>query len=182
MRVIAGTAKGRKLRTFKSPDLRPMTDRVREALFSRLADRVAGGRILDLYAGSGALGIEALSRGAAHATFVDSSHRAVEIIRTNLQEIGFSKQAEVLQETTRRFLARPAREPYDIIFMDPPYAEGFPSVAMAMLPMGGYLAGDAIVVVGTATRYLPIEPPSGFEVRGEHRYGDSALVMTERKD
>jgi 16S rRNA (guanine(966)-N(2))-methyltransferase RsmD len=121
MRVIAGQWGGRRLQAPAGAATRPTSDRVREALFSILGERVAGARVLDLFAGSGALGIEALSRGAAEATFVDSSPAAVKAVRANLEALG--ADAEVRRAEARVFLrsASGAGRHYDLVFLDPPY-------------------------------------------------------------
>ena len=104
MRVITGTARGRKLITLEGDDVRPTTDKVKEALFSIIQFEIEGRRILDLFAGSGQLGIEALSRGAKNAVFVDSSKKSVEVVRQNLEATGFSKSAVVLNTDSLAFL------------------------------------------------------------------------------
>src|SRR5881392_796168 len=121
MRVIAGEYGGRRLQTPAGLDTRPTSDRVREALFSILGERVADARVLDLFAGSGALGLEALSRGAAEATFVDSAPAAIRALRENLAAL--AAEAELRREDALRFLdgAARARRHYDLVFLDPPY-------------------------------------------------------------
>ena len=121
MRIIAGTHRGRRLKAPPGLDTRPTSDRVREALFSILGD-VEGDRVLDLFAGSGALGIEALSRGAAGAVFVEQDRRAADAIRSNLAAIG-ERRAEVRQEDALAYLGRASGErPFDLVFADPPYS------------------------------------------------------------
>src|SRR5258708_2159085 len=145
MRVIAGTYGGRELVAPKGRETRPTSDRVREALFSILGD-VGGERVLDLYAGSGALAIEALSRGAGEATLVDSSRSAIEAIRRNLGTLG--TDAEVVGRQAFRFLqqARGIGRQYDLVFIDPPYRRAStlgPELTAALAPV---LAADARVV------------------------------------
>lgn len=182
MRVIAGEAKGRRLRTLASRDLRPTSDRVREALFSTLGPRVAGGRVLDLYAGSGSLGIEALSRGAARATFVERHRAAAEVIRKNLEATGLAGRAEVVEETVERFLARRSRRRFDLVLIDPPWALGLPSGVFSLLRGGPHLAPGALLVLGASARNLPLPLPEGFALRDERRYGDSALLYLTREE
>src|SRR5947209_16123473 len=123
MRVIAGTLKGRQLKAPKWPGLRPTADKLRETLFNVLAPRVAGARVLDGYAGTGAIGIEALSRGAAHVTFVERDARAVRLIETNLAALmaGPGDRA-IIRADFADAAARLSGEPFDLIIADPPYA------------------------------------------------------------
>lgn len=123
MRVIAGTHRGRRLEAPAGRATRPTSDRVREAVFSILGERVRGARVLDLFAGSGALGIEALSRGAARATFVDHAAPAIAAIRANLRRLGLCDRATVLQRDVLRALGRASEctDQYDLVFIDPPY-------------------------------------------------------------
>lgn len=176
MRVIAGEAKGRRLRTLTGKELRPTSDRVREALFSSLGGGVVGARVLDLFAGSGALGIEALSRGASFAVFVEKMSAAIEAIQANLETTGFADKAIVVPGPVSRYLAHGAEGPFDIVLADPPYSEGFPDVMLKLLVMQGLLSPAGVVVVECAARYLPVEPQEGLTVEREHRYGDSALI------
>lgn len=175
MRVIAGSRRGATLRAPRGRDVRPTSDRVREALFSVLAD-VSEERVLDLFAGSGALGIEALSRGAASATFVDSSAAALAAVRANLATLRLA--ADVHAVTARRFLAT-AREGgrlYDLVFIDPPYRQARalgPDLSAVLPPV---LSGQARVVVESDRRApLDLQLPLSFE----RRYGDTLIRIHE---
>ena len=171
MRVVAGSHRGRTLRAPRGEQTRPTSDRVREALFSILAS-VEGAEVLDLFAGSGALGIEALSRGAASATFVDSAAAAVAVIRHNLEQLGL--QAEVLQMPALRALAcTPVTErQYDLVFLDPPYrlaSSLAPQLSTALPPI---LAPEARVVVESDRRApLTLDLP----LLRERQYGDTLI-------
>lgn len=121
MRVITGIARGRRLKEPQGLETRPTTDRVKEGIFSSIQFEIEGRRVLDLFGGTGQMGIEALSRGAAHCTFVDLRKEAVGIIRENLKLTGLEGQATVVQGDALTFLTR-CREKYDVIFLDPPYA------------------------------------------------------------
>jgi 16S rRNA (guanine966-N2)-methyltransferase len=173
MRVISGEYGGRPLVTPRGRETRPTSDRVREALFSILGE-VTGARVLDLFAGSGALGIEALSRGASAATFVDSSSAAIAAIRRNLSALGI--EAEVVGQPAARFLERARRNArqYDLIFLDPPYrlasSLGRPlSVALVTV-----LGPDARVIVESDHRSpLRLE----LEKLDERRYGDTLIQI-----
>ena len=171
MRIVAGEFKGRRLHAPRGAGTRPTADRVREALFSMLGD-VSGARVLDLYAGSGALGIEALSRGAAEATFVDSAPGAIRAVKANLDMLG--AEAEVRRADVRRFLgsARAAARQYDLVFLDPPYrlAGRLGGELTAALP--AVLAPGA-AVVAESDRRAPLE--LGLPILDERRYGDTLI-------
>lgn len=124
MRIVAGSARGRALKGPRSAAIRPTADRVRESVFNILGQWLEGQRVLDLYAGTGALGLEAISRGAAHAVLVDSGREAIELCRQNAQELGFEGQVTVMAMPVERALEalRRAGERFDTIFADPPYA------------------------------------------------------------
>lgn len=176
MRVIAGTAKGRPLRLDRKTSVRPTSDRLKEAMFSTLGPLAGDSRVLDLFAGSGALGIEALSRGAALATFVESDRGAVGMIRANLEATGFSDRAEVLHQRAEQFLASRSAGRFDLVLMDPPYASGIPGSVLSGLLESGRLTEDARVVVEVSSRLPAIEVPPGYVVQQERRYGDSTLI------
>jgi 16S rRNA (guanine966-N2)-methyltransferase len=172
MRIIAGSYGGRRLQTPGGLDTRPTSDRVREALFSILGDRVAGARVLDLFAGSGALGIEALSRGAAEATFVDNAPPAIRAIRANLEALG--AEAMVARAEARRFLGGASRSgrSYDLVFLDPPYrlaaslGRDLSAALAAVVAPGG-------TVVAESDRRAPLEVDLPLE--DERRYGDTLI-------
>jgi 16S rRNA (guanine(966)-N(2))-methyltransferase RsmD len=171
MRVIAGTHRGRRLVTPRGRVTRPTADRVREALFSILGD-VEGARVLDLFAGSGALGIEALSRGAANATFVDSAPPAVAAIKSNLQALNLP--AEVRLQRAIPFLqaARRARRQYDLVFLDPPYRHSSGLGRELSTAVEPVLTPTARVVAESDRRApLELELP----LRTERRYGDTIV-------
>jgi 16S rRNA (guanine966-N2)-methyltransferase len=143
VRVIAGAYKGRQLRTPAGISTRPTADRVREALFSILG-RLDGERVLDLYAGSGALGIEALSRGAGEAVFVDSDQRAVAAIRRNLEAIGV--EAPVQRRDALAFLRDASERPYDLVFLDPPYSSASQLAGPLSERLPAVVTKDALIV------------------------------------
>lgn len=169
MRIVAGTHGGRRLVAPKGRDVRPTSDRVREALFSILGERVAGARVLDLFAGTGALGLEALSRGAAAATFVD---RDPATVRANLDALGLT--AEVHRRDALAYL-RAAAGPFDLVFLDPPYraaaglAAGLADTLPRVLAPGG-------LVVSESDRREPLDLPP-LETLDERRYGDTLIRL-----
>jgi 16S rRNA (guanine966-N2)-methyltransferase len=179
MRVIAGSHRGRRLTGPRGISLRPTSDKVREALFSILGARVAGGRFLDLYAGTGAVGIEALSRGACLVTFVESDPKAVQVLRKNLTTCGMLEQAEVRVATTQRFLRQTDwwQGPYDVVFADPPYADHAAIELVLESWQLGLLAPEAVMII---EQHAKIRPPAGTD-RGQllrrYDYGDTALLL-----
>lgn len=176
MRIVAGTLGGRRIEAPSGQDTRPTSDRVREALFSALGDAVAGARALDLFAGSGALAIEALSRGAASAVLVEKDRRAVQAITANLKALDLRPPHAVLRRRDALAALRDAREAgetYDLVFLDPPYrlASGLgPELAPALAPV---LAPGARVI-GESDRRSPLDLP-GLLTPFERRYGDTLL-------
>ena len=178
MRVIAGTARGIPLRAPRDPGTRPVTDRVKETLFGILGDRVIDARALDLYAGSGALGIEALSRGAASATFVERGREALAAIRQNLAKTGLERAAAVFGGDVLRFLDHPSAEgPYQLVFVDPPYAER--AILAPLERMVPLLSPDATVVVKHFWR-TDVPLPPGLTHWRDRRFGETALTFLVR--
>jgi 16S rRNA (guanine966-N2)-methyltransferase len=180
MRVIAGLFGGRRLTAPRGLSTRPTSDRVREALFSALGE-VHGARVLDLWAGTGALGIEALSRGAAHATFVENARPALTALRDNLASLGLEEVTRVVGQPVERALrglARPGEPPFDLVFADPPYAV-VGAVPTAIAALAGDLAPEARIVVEHAARDAAPQL-AGFRARPSRVYGDTAVSLYER--
>lgn len=174
MRVITGLARGRRLITREGDDVRPTTDRVKEAMFSILQFELEGRRVLDVFAGSGQLGIEALSRGAEKATFLDASRESVEIINKNLQTTKLGSQARVMQSDSLTFL-RTTREKFDIIIMDPPYNQGLLQKALP-LAVEIVAPGGVIVCECLNEEDLP-EAVGEFNLVKRYRYGRTSLAV-----
>src|SRR4051812_294258 len=172
MRVIAGRHKGRRLIAPKGAKTRPTSDRVREALFSILGERVQGAAVLDLFAGSGALGIEALSRGAAAATFVDDDPAAIAALTRNLEAI---EGGEAIKADARRHLrqAREAGRQYDLVFLDPPYRHAQALGRELAETVAGVLA-PAGLAISESDRRAPLDLPP-LRVLDERRYGDTLI-------
>ncbi|MGA7538627.1 MAG: 16S rRNA (guanine(966)-N(2))-methyltransferase RsmD [Steroidobacteraceae bacterium] len=159
LRIIGGSWRGRRLRFPPSAQIRPTPDRVRETLFNWLSLRVPGARCLDLFAGSGALGLEALSRGAAHVTFIERDAAAAREIAARLAEWG-AHAARVEHTDARAFLERTPATPFDIVFLDPPFASGLLEGAAARLERGGWLSDGALVYVESPVGAPPLVPPA----------------------
>ena len=179
MRVIAGSARGVPLVAPRDRGTRPITDRVKETLFGILGDRVPDARVLDLYAGSGAIGIEALSRGAAAADFVEHARASVESVRTNLVKTRLEADARVHAADVERFLATTEHGPWDLVAMDPPY-----EVRAIVGPLSGvvrHLAPGATVVVKHfwRTTVPPVDRLAAFRQR---RFGETMLTFLEMED
>jgi 16S rRNA (guanine966-N2)-methyltransferase len=186
-RVIAGEAGGRRLVVPAGRDTRPTSDRAREGLFATIASMVGsldGARVLDLYAGSGAVGLEALSRGAGHALLVESGARAGRVIRANIEAIGLPG-AELVTDRVERVLARgPGQGPYDVVFADPPYALPAEEVTGMLTELAdrGWLAPGALVVLERATRSGPVSWPAGFTADRARRYGEATFWYARAPD
>ncbi len=180
MRIIAGSAKG--VRLTRVPEgTRPLSDMAREGLFASLGGLVDGARCLDLYAGTGATGIEALSRGADAATFVDRSAAAVSAIRENLRRTGFGAAATVVRAPIERWIARTPAEHdvFDLVLCDPPYDLDGTALGAALASLdAGWLAPEGwTVVVTRGHKSSPVEVPVHWAVRRQLRYGDSLLTQ-----
>jgi 16S rRNA (guanine966-N2)-methyltransferase len=179
-RVVAGTARGRRLAVPPGQATRPTSDRAREGLFSALESMLgglSGTRVLDLYAGSGAVGLEAASRGAGAVLLVESDRRALEVVRANVLALGLPG-TQVRGDTVERLAATPnPGAPYDLAFLDPPYAVDAERVrvVLADLLAHGWLAADAVVAVERSTRDRPFDWPAGFTGDRSRTYGEATL-------
>lgn len=177
LRVIAGTAKGRRIETPTWDGLRPTSDRLRESLFNILAGRVAGARVADGYAGTGALGIEALSRGAAHVTFIEKDPRAARLIAGNLEKAGMKTAPNACTIVRAGFIETAAAHTgarFDVVLLDPPYDD--PRLADALRAAERIVSDDGLVVLEHATRVAP--PEGAFRTV---KAGDSSLSFYERR-
>jgi len=174
VRVVGGEFRSRRL-VGPPEGVRPTSDRVREALFARLGD-LTGSSVLDLFAGTGALAIEALSRGAERAVLVDKSARSLAVSRRNVEALGLTDRTELLRGDAVRVLPKLSeRAPFDLVFLDPPYdSELLPGVLRGLIARE-LLSPEATVVVETAKRH-PLSPPPGLEVLTERDYGDTRIT------
>lgn len=191
--MIAGVARGRRLAVPGGQQTRPTSDRAREGLFGTvisLTGTLTGLRVLDLYAGSGAVGLEALSRGAAQVTFVESAGPAIRAIRANIDSTGLPG-AELVADRVDRFLARrpsPAASsgagPYDLVFADPPYAMSADAVTalLDILKADGFLASGALIVIERATRSGDLRWPAGYQPARSRRYGEATFWYGHAQD
>jgi 16S rRNA (guanine966-N2)-methyltransferase len=175
LRLTGGTLRSRSVRTPSGRAVRPTPARVKEALFSILADRLAGANVLDLFAGTGALGFEALSRGAAHATFVEQHRPTAAALRNAAGELGLTERTTVIALASER-AAKMVAGRYDLVFADPPYAQPFPAATFATLRERGAIDERSLVVYEHSTRNAAPEDP-GFSIQRTANYGEVALAF-----
>ena len=173
MRVITGEARGRKLVALEGEDVRPTTDRVKEGMFNIIQFDLEGANVIDLFAGSGQLGIEALSRGAKRCTFVDSANRSIEVVKQNLKTVGFEKRASVFCGDSKMYIGL-SKDNFDIALLDPPYNKNIidavlPSVAEKMTDYGVIICESAL------DETLP-QTAGEFSIHREYRYGKIKLT------
>ncbi|MBQ6387810.1 MAG: 16S rRNA (guanine(966)-N(2))-methyltransferase RsmD [Ruminococcus sp.] len=179
MRVITGAARGRRLLTLEGEDVRPTTDRVKEAVFSIIQFETEGRAFLDLFAGSGQMGIEALSRGAKEAVFVDSAKKSVEIIRKNLQSTNLFSAASVFQLDWQSFLAMNTKR-FDIAFLDPPYGKGILQDALQMLP--DHMKETGMIITENPLNEEILSNFADFVLDRQYRYGKIRISTYRHKD
>lgn len=180
MRIVAGRHRGRRLVAPPGHDTRPTSDRVREALFNLLAHSIdwAGlqdAHVADIFCGTGAVGLEALSRGATFATFVDNDDAAINATRTNIETLGEGRRTSVLRNDATGRLPRPARA-VDLAYLDPPYRQEIAPGVIARLAEGGWMAPGALCVAELHRR-APFAVPQGFEIADDRHYGDTHLLF-----
>jgi len=173
MRIISGIRRGHKLLEFEGEDVRPTTDRVKEGMFNIIQFDLEGANVIDLFAGSGQLGIEALSRGAKHCTFVDSANRSIEVVKQNLKTVGFEKRASVFCGDSKMYIGL-SKDKFDIALLDPPYNKNIidavlPSVAEKMTDYGVIICESAL------DETLP-QTAGEFSIHREYRYGKIKLT------
>jgi len=181
MRIVAGTLRGRPLITPTHGGLRPTADRVREAVFNILAHGIAGfslagARVVDLFAGTGALGLEALSRGAAFCVFVEDDADARAIIRRNVEALGLTGQTRIFRRDATDLGLAGARDVASLMFLDPPYGRGLANLALASAVAGGWLSPGAIIVAEERADEM-IEPPAPLALIDRRIYGDTQIVF-----
>jgi 16S rRNA (guanine966-N2)-methyltransferase len=180
MRIVGGRLGGRTLASPRSQAIRPTADRLRESLFNILVhaygDPVTGARVLDLYAGTGALGLEALSRGAAFALFVDDAAEARALLRENIATLGLGGVTRIFRRDATRLGPAHPLEPFSLVFLDPPYGKGLAEKALVSAQAGGWLAPGALIVVEEAAD-AAFSAPAGFEDVERRRYDDTVVAF-----
>ncbi len=182
MRIISGICRGRKLTPPKGLDIRPTSDRIRETLFNILGPRVRHAQVLDLFAGTGALGLEALSRGAAHAVFLDRSDTACHIIRQNIDRCGFPAQATVVRQdlfSPRTHAAILCRQ-FDLIFLDPPYDNGYVSKTLEQKNLVDLLSENGIIVAEHAAHEILPSSLNGLDILRQKKYSRTTISFLTR--
>ena len=177
MRIIAGECKGRRLDAPTWDGLRPTSDKLRETLFNIIAPRVEGARVLDVFAGTGALGLESLSRRAAHAVFIERDRRAAALIAANAERCGVSDRCVIIRDTAERVLQNQiAGGPFDLVMLDPPYE--YDAVGVVVASAGTHLAPGGLLILEHATR-RPVPAVDTLRATRTVRSGDSSLTMFE---
>lgn len=178
MRIIAGTRRGQKLINFEGEDVRPTTDRVKESVFNLIQEFISGSNVLDLFGGSGALALEALSRGAEHALITDNSKSSLELIKKNTVLTGFEDKAEIHQTDATEFIAKTNRK-FDIIFLDPPYNKGFVQPILETISKKELLTNDGIAVLESDFRdeHGNIE---GLYIAKQRKYGRTYITIYKK--
>lgn len=180
MRVTGGSVKGRRLRATRAASMRPTTETARRTLFDILGTRPRGALVLDLFAGAGTLGIEAMSRGAREATFVEREREACAVIADNLERTGFQGTGLIRRADVIAMLKSKAETPFDLVFLDPPYGRGLPFIARVLqaLVQGGWVRTGGTVVVEAETGEVPL--PAGLSEIRARRFGRTQLIVMER--
>jgi 16S rRNA (guanine966-N2)-methyltransferase len=180
VRIVAGQHRGKALATPSGQEIRPTSDRVRESLFNILAHGVSveirGARVLDLFAGTGALGLEAMSRGAAFALFVEENAEARGLIRRNTENLGLMGATKIFRRDATQLGEAGAMAPFSLAFADPPYGKGLGERALASAAAGGWLAPDAVAVI-EETAQTEFSPPAGFTLLDSRTYGSTSIYF-----
>ena len=175
MRVTGGSGRGQRLKVPAGDRVRPTSDKVKQALFNILGDRVVDAVFLDLFAGAGGIGIEALSRDAARVVFVDESRDSFNVVKQNIEQTGFEERSQAMLSKAESFLKKPSG-PYDIVFLDPPYATGLQPL-LEQVAGAGILKPDAIVIAEHFKKQPSPERAGGLELYREAKYGDTVLAF-----
>ncbi len=179
MRIVGGRLRGRTIAAPKSQDIRPTADRLRESLFNILVhgygDPITGARVLDLFAGTGALGLEAMSRGAAFALFIDNSAAARGLLRANIDALGLGGSTRIFRRDAAKLGTAHPVEPFSLVFVDPPYGKGLAEAALISARAGGWLSPEALIVVEERTGAF--KTPPGFVELERRAYDDTEFTL-----
>ena len=182
MRIVGGDLRGRPLATPQDQSIRPTTDRTREAVFNVLAHRfpehLHGARVLDLFAGTGALGLEALSRGAGYAVFIEESAQGRGLIRTNVEAFGLTGRTKIFRRDATNLGEAGTLAPFDLVFADPPYGKGLGEQALRSAREGGWMAPGALCVVEEVASAL-FDPGPDFAIADQRSYGETVIRFLE---
>ncbi len=182
MRIVGGEFRGRPLATPRTNAIRPTTDRTREAVFNvlahRFSDKLQGGRVLDLFAGTGALGLEALSRGGAYGVFIEESAEGRGLIRDNVETFGLTGRTKIFRRDAAALGEAGTLAPFDLVFADPPYGKGLGERSLQSAKAGGWLRPGALCVVEEAAA-AAFDAGSGFSVIDERNYGETVIRFIE---
>jgi 16S rRNA (guanine966-N2)-methyltransferase len=181
LRIVGGEARGRPLRAVPGRSTRPTADRVRQGLFDLLGQRMDGLRVLDLYAGTGAMALEALSRGAASAVFVEKDPRACAVIQSNIDALEYGGKCRLLRDDVAGALARLRGERFDLVFSDPPYALQASQMVIDALSSNDLLAEDARAVLESSRRDPAPRLPAGFSELASRTYGEARVLVVGRR-
>lgn len=179
MRIISGIRRGHKLAEFEGSDIRPTTDRVRESLFNLISEYIPDSNVLDLFGGSGALSLEAVSRGARESTVCDIDKRAIELIAYNTERLSFGDRVKILNKSADGFIAE-CNDAFDIIFLDPPYNRGIIEPIMERLVQRGMLSEDGIIVLESDATDCRGDF-SGLEIIKQRKYGRTYITVYKRR-
>lgn len=180
MRIISGEHRGRKLLEFAGRDIRPTTDRVKESMFNLIQEYISGAEVLDMFGGSGALSLEALSRGAAYAVCIDKDRRAVDIIRKNAQTLNYTDKCEILNDDSFEYLRKCGRS-FDIVFLDPPYNKNLIEPALSGISEYNILSDDGIAVLESDDTDFFGET-EGLEIIKQRKYGRSYITVYKKRN
>lgn len=182
MRIISGKCKGRKLLSISGRDIRPTSDRIRESIFNIIAQKVKGTVVLDLFAGTGALGIEALSRGAEHAFFIDISDRALDVVKGNIIKCNIINHATLIhRDITKRSSFALINRKIDLVFMDPPYSSGLIFKALKQVVSLDYLADNALIIAEHSIKEKISHINSGLDIKDQRKYGRTLITFLQKR-
>jgi 16S rRNA (guanine(966)-N(2))-methyltransferase RsmD len=177
LRIVTGIAKGKIIKTLEGEATRPTSERIKQAIFSSIQFDIEERRVLDLFAGSGQMGLEAMSRGAASVSFIDASREAMDVVKENAKRCGFFEKCKYLVSDYRNYIRKASgRDKFDLVFIDPPYGLECGGEALSRLRDAGMLADGAIAVIESGTENIDPESFSGFEVLKSTHYGKKTFV------